>query len=275
MDFTRATADSQQFVYADSGEGPLVVLLHGFPDTPAGWKETRDALNGAGYRTVIPYLRGYHRDTIVAGRGYGPREIGEDAVRLLDAIDADQTVLVGHDWGAAITYRAAAMAPARIRAICAVAIPHPRLLERSLGLAWRGRHFLTLSVPSGRWLARRNDFAYLDVLMRRWAPNWSGPEREESLAAVKRCFADPAVLDAALGYYRDASLGEGLDALSQPALIVGGTTDLIATEAFTRSPEAFAGPCDVLIADGAGHWPHREAAELFNQRLLGFLEELP
>ena len=163
MDFTSAIADSQRFIYADSGEGPTVVLLHGFPDTPHGWADARDALNGAGYRTVVPYLRGYHPDTIVAGRGYGAREISEDVVRLLDAIDADQAVLVGHDWGAAITYRAAAIAPARIRAICAVAIPHPQLLQRSLGLLWRGRHFLTLSLPSGRWLARHNDFAYLDA----------------------------------------------------------------------------------------------------------------
>jgi pimeloyl-ACP methyl ester carboxylesterase len=275
MDFTSAAADSQRFVYADSGEGPLVVLLHGFPDTPAGWGDTSEALNAAGYRTVVPYLRGYHPDTIIAGRGYSGSEISEDVVRLLDAIDADQAVVVGHDWGAAITYRAAAMAPARIRAICAVAIPHPQLLQRSLGLLWRGRHFVTLSLPSGSWLARRNDFAYLDVLMRRWAPNWSGPGREASLAAVKRCFADPAVLDAALGYYRDVSLGEGLDTLSQPALIVGGTTDLIDAEVFRRSPQAFSGSCDVLIADGAGHWPHREATELFNRRLLSFLAELP
>jgi pimeloyl-ACP methyl ester carboxylesterase len=126
-------------------------------------------------------------------------------------------------------------------------------------------------LPSGAWLARRRDFAYLDTLMRRWAPNWSGPERESTLAEVKRCFADPRVLDAALRYYRDASLGADLAALPQPALIVGGTTDIIPAEAFRCSSEAFEGPCEVLIADGAGHWPHREAAGLFSQRLLAFL----
>jgi pimeloyl-ACP methyl ester carboxylesterase len=142
-------------------------------------------------------------------------------------------------------------------------------------LLWRGRHFLTLRLPSGSWLARRRDFAYLDTLMRRWAPNWSGPTREGTLADVKRCFADPRVLDAALGYYRDALVGADLAALSQPALIVGGTTDIIDVAAFTRSAEAFEGPCEVLIAEGAGHWPHREAAELFEQRLVAFLAGLP
>jgi pimeloyl-ACP methyl ester carboxylesterase len=272
---TSASAHGQRFVYSDTGEGPLVVLVHGFPDTPRGWEGTRKALNDAGYRTIVPYLRGYHPETIVPGRAYGSREISEDAVRLLDAVDAEQAVLVGHDWGASIAYRAAALAPERVRALCALAIPHPRLLARSLGLLWRGRHFITLRLPSGPWLARRDDFAYLDTLMRRWAPQWSGPEREQSLADVKRCFADPQVLRAALAYYRDASLGEDLAAIAQPALVVGGTTDIIDTQAFTRSPEVFEGPCEVLICEGAGHWPHREDEDRFQAGLIAFLASLP
>src|SRR6478609_11586489 len=101
---TSAEAHGQRFVYSDSGDGPLVVLFHGFPDSPDGWDDTRDALAVAGYRTVVPFLRGYHPDTIVPGRRYRGREIGEDAIRLLDAIGAEDAVLVGHDWGAAVVY---------------------------------------------------------------------------------------------------------------------------------------------------------------------------
>jgi pimeloyl-ACP methyl ester carboxylesterase len=274
MDFTRATAHGQEFVYADAGEGPLVVLFHGFPDTPHGWADTSAALNAAGYRTVVPYLRGYHPDTIVAGRRYGGEEIGEDAIRLLDAIGADDAVIVGHDWGAAVTYGAAAAAPDRVRAICAVAIPHPSLLKPSPSLLWGGRHFLTLRLPTGRRLASHNDFAYLDTLMRRWAPNWSGPEREATLADAKRAFADPRVLDGALAYYRHSSPG-GLPPITRPGLVVGGTTDIVSVQAFTDSPRKFDAPCEVMIADGAGHWPHREAAAAFDERLLAFLAVLP
>jgi pimeloyl-ACP methyl ester carboxylesterase len=270
-EFKTASAGVQRFVYSESGEGPLVVLLHGFPDTPHGWAHTSAAMGDAGYRTVVPYLRGYHPDTIVPGRSYGAHETAEDAVRLLDALGAERAVLVGHDWGASIAYRAAVLAPERVRAICALAIPHPRLLRRSLGLLWRGRHFLTLSLPSGGWLARRRDFAYLDTLMRRWAPYWSGAEREQTLADTKRCFADPRALDGALAYYRDARLGEDLAAIAQPVLLVGGTTDIIDVDAFTCAPEALAGPCEVLILEGAGHWPHREAADAFHARLKAFL----
>jgi pimeloyl-ACP methyl ester carboxylesterase len=268
-----ASVDGQQFVFADAGEGPLVVLLHGFPDTPNGWMPAAAVLNEAGYRTVVPYLRGYHADTIVPGRRYRGEDIAQDPIRLLDALEEETAVLIGHDWGAAITYRAAALAPERIRAVCAVAIPHPRLLKPSLKLAWDGRHFVTLRLPTGRWLARRNDFAYIDALMRRWAPSWSGPSRDATLRDVKAAFADPRVLDGALAYYRDFSR-EGLGRLSQPALIVGGAQDIVPVEAFTRTPEAFEGQCDVLIVDGAGHWPHREDAEQFQGRLLAFLKGL-
>jgi pimeloyl-ACP methyl ester carboxylesterase len=275
ISLSSATYDGQTFRFTDSGEGPLVVLLHGFPDTPSGWQDTRVALNDAGYRTVVPYLRGYHPDTIVRGRSYGGPEIGQDAVRLLQAIGADEAVLVGHDWGAAIAYRAAALAPELVRGVCGVAIPHPSLLERSPAMLWRGRHFVTLRLPSGPALARRGDFAYIDTLMRRWAPSWSGPAREQTLADVKAAFADPLVLDSALAYYRDVSLGEAVPRVGRPGLVVGGSEDLVAAEVFERSPEAFDAPCEVVIADGAGHWPHREAPQLFTERLIGFLAALP
>lgn len=275
MDFKTASADGQSFRFCDSGEGPPVVLIHGFPDTPRGWGDTRVALNAAGFRTIVPYLRGYHPDTIVAGRSYGGAEIGEDALRLLDALGLERAVLVGHDWGASVVYRAAAAAPERVVAICPVAIPHLRLLERSPALVWGGRHFITLRLPSGPWLTRRNDFAYLDVLMRRWAPGWSGPARETTLADVKRAFAHPQVLDAALSYYRDVSPGAGLARISVPGLVVGGTNDIVPTELFSRSAEFFDAPCEVLVAEGAGHWPHRERPEQFREHLLAFLSSLP
>ncbi len=275
MDFKTASANRQTFRYCDSGEGPAVILIHGFPDTPMGWEDTRLALNGAGFRTIVPYLRGYHRETIVAGRGYGGQEIGEDAIRLLDALELERAVVVGHDWGASVTYRAASTAPGRVRGICSVAIPHLSLLDRSPSLVWGGRHFITLRLPSGRWLARRNDFAYLDVLMRRWAPNWSGSAREATLTDAKRAFGDPQVLEGAIRYYRDVSTSSGIGRISVPGLVVGGTTDIVPPELFSRSSELFDAPCEVVIAEGAGHWPHREDPVQFQERLLAFLARLP
>src|ERR1700680_88890 len=107
----RVTAHGQTFVYQESGEGPLVVLLHGFPDTPETWDGIRVRLNQDGFRTVAPYLRGYHPETIVEGRPYDGEAIGSDALRLLDALKEEKAVFVGHDWGAFITYAAASQDP--------------------------------------------------------------------------------------------------------------------------------------------------------------------
>ena len=273
MEFTTTTHGAQAFVHADSGEGPLVLLYHGFPDLPTGWAETQRVLNEAGYRTVIPYLRGYHPDTIVPGRGYGGLEAAQDAITLLDALGAGDAVIVGHDWGASVAYRAAELAPERVRAIVPVAIPHLSLLKPSPRLLWKARHFIALGLPSRRRVARRDDFAYIDTLMRRWAPNWSGADRDATLREVKAAFADERVLDGALSYYRDRTV-KGIGDLGQPALIVGGTTDISPPELFRASPDHFTGPAEALILDGAGHWPHRERADAFHARLLGFLAGL-
>jgi len=277
MEYRSASAGDQRFVFADLGppEGLPVVLFHGFPDTPAGWAPTAEVLSAAGYRAIVPYLRGYHPDTIVPGRRYASKELGDDAISLLDALGIGSAVLVGHDWGSAVVFSAAAAAPERLTALVSVAIPHPRKISRSPALLWRARHFITLRLPSGPWLARRDDFAYEDALIRRWAPRWSGPERDATLAEVKSCFSDPAVLHAALGYYRDSRPGGEPHTLQMPAMIVGGTTDIIDPSAFRESAELLAGPHEIVIADGAGHWPHREAADLFHERLLAFLAALP
>jgi pimeloyl-ACP methyl ester carboxylesterase len=119
---------------------------------------------------------------------------------------------------------------------------------------------------------RRTDFTYLDTLLRRWAPNWHGPERDGCLADAKRMFTDPRVLDAALGYYRAASPGAGgVGRIPVPGLIVGDTQDGGDVEAFSRSAAQFDAPCEVVIAGDAGHWPQHEAADLFRERLIAFL----
>jgi pimeloyl-ACP methyl ester carboxylesterase len=274
MDFNSASTQGQTFLFSDTGEGPVVVLVHGFPDTPFGWEATARVLNDAGYRTIVPYLRGYHPDTIVAARSYGGNQIGEDAIRLLDALGVERAVLVGHDWGASVVYRAAELAPERVRAICPVAIPHPGLLHPTPKLLWSGRHIIALRLPTGAWLARRRDFGYLDTLISRWAPSWSGPERERTLTDAKRAFADPRVLEGAVSYYRAIVPGESLGSIPVPGLVVGGTSDEAIEQLIRRTPEQFDAPCEVLIAPGAGHWPHREAPDLFHEHLLAFLAGL-
>ena len=265
----------QTWRYYDSGTGRPVVLFHGFPDTPESYANIARALNDAGYRTIVPYLRGYHADTIVEGRPYDMITLGQDALDLLDALELPSAMLVGHDWGASVVYGAAALDPARVDGLVAIGIPHLRTLKPSIGLLLFSRHFIYFKLPWADAGTRRGGFAYIERLYRRWAPGWEGPSRDEALARIKTQFRDPAVLHAAIDYYR--ALNKDLDkrilaTFPVRALLVMGANDFGGRVGpYKKSQTLFEPEADLLIVPEAGHWPHRENESMFIEALLGFL----
>ncbi|WP_320669561.1 alpha/beta fold hydrolase [Patulibacter defluvii] len=277
--FTPITGpDGRTHVVADDGEGPLVVLLHGFPDTPHGWDPTARALVAAGFRAVRPWLRGYHPATTVPGRPYDALTIAEDPLSLLDALGERQAIVVGHDWGSVIAYGVATLAPERIRAIVPVGLPHPTLLPQNLATLWAARHFMVHKLPFAEALARRNDFAYIDRLYRRWSPSWSGRAREACVDRVRACFADPRSLHEALNYYRALSTKVEPRLATPPAvpgLVVGGGGEHVLEGTFDQTAERLGEGSSALVVPGAGHWPHREGEERFLAALVPFLQGLP
>ncbi len=284
FEFESTTLDGQTWRYHDSGEGQAVLLFHGFPDTPHSWAGIARSLNEAGYRTIVPYLRGYHADTIVAGRPYDALHVAEDAIKLLDALAVESAVLVGHDWGATIVYGAAALAPDRVRAIVPIAIPHPTTLKpknalQALGALVVARHFLYFKVPWADAGTRRGNFRYIDALYRRWGLDWRGPERDAAIARAKEAFSSPEVLAGAIDYYR--ALGVKIDRrllapIQCPGLMVAGEKDFGGhLGPYKKSQGLFGGGAELLIVPEAGHWPHREQESLFTDTLLRFLRALP
>jgi pimeloyl-ACP methyl ester carboxylesterase len=278
MDFRTIAHEGRSYVLSQSGEGPDIVLQHGFPDTPYSWAKIETALVGAGWRVTVPWLRGYRPETIVPGRGYDAEMLGRDLLGVLDAIGAERAVLFGHDWGALETYVAAALAPERVRAIVTSDIPHPSVLERSPRALWRVRHFIALKMPWAAWSAKRNDFAYLDRLYRRWSPDWSGPERDETLRGAKDALSSPETLNGAIDYYRDLALGGSAVAErvpTVPGLIIGGEHSIGDPGLYARTAELLPAPSRALVVAGTGHWPHRENEGLVVPEVLRFLGEIP
>lgn len=283
-EFENVTVGEQTWRYCDSGQGPPVVLFHGFPDTPHSYAGIASSLNRAGYRTIVPYLRGYHPDTLVPGRPYDAMSISEDAVGLLGALGLDSAVLVGHDWGAMVVYGAAALAPDRVDATVSIAIPHPRTLKpknalEALGMFIMSRHFVYFQLPWAEAGTRRSDFRYIDTLYRRWAPGWQGPERDAALARVKEAFSTPEVLTGAIDYYRDMSTKMDRR-LTGPmrcrGLMVAGGKDFGGhLGPYKKSQGLFEGGAELLVVPEAGHWPHREEESQFTDVLLRFLGEPP
>src|ERR1700694_3149545 len=120
--------DTLEITYEEGGptDGPAVMLLHGWPDDVRGWRPVAARLQAAGFRTVAPYLRGFgptrflSADTFRDGRSVA---LAQDAVDLADALGLERFAVVGHDWGARAAYALAALFPARVTRIVAIALP--------------------------------------------------------------------------------------------------------------------------------------------------------
>ena len=114
------------------GEGPAVLLLHGFPDSHQVWRHQITALAGAGFRAIAPDLRGYGLSSAPADTSaYHLDHLCADALGILDAMGIARAHLVGHDWGAAIAWQIAIRAPERVHSLVALSVGHPRAFSRA------------------------------------------------------------------------------------------------------------------------------------------------
>ena len=265
-------ANGIEFAYFEEGEGPLALLLHGFPDTAHTWDDVRPALAKAGYRAVSPFLRGYAPSGIPA-KDTDYRTLAEDALALIEALGHDKATLIGHDWGALAVISAAGMAPEKVERLVHVAIPHPAGIKPTLKLAWSTRHFAALRFPGAVARFAADDYAGVDRLYQRWSPGWDYPQEE--VEPTKNAFSAPESCNAAIGYYRKISpiLPDFLKRkLPMPTLAVAGTTDPgVTVEDFEKAATRYKGPYQVAAIPG-GHFCHRESPEAFLDALLPFLD---
>jgi pimeloyl-ACP methyl ester carboxylesterase len=265
-------ANGLDFAVLEEGAGPLVLLLHGFPDTAHTWDPTRAALAAAGYRAVSPFTRGYAPTSIPGDSDYGVETLARDAAALIEALGEQRAIVVGHDFGAATAYSLANLFPEKVRFLVTVAIPHPAALKPTLGLLWKIRHFFTLRLPGAARRMRANDFAGVDVLVRRWSPAWDLPPDET--AAVKRAFSEKGCLEAALAYYKAIKTrppASQLTPISVPSLAFAGATDYaVKPEAYERARRYYKEAYEFVTLPG-GHFLHREHPTQFHEALLARL----
>lgn len=258
MELNHVTANGLRFAYLEQGTGPLVLLVHGFPDTAHTWDAALPALAAAGYRAVAPFTRGYHPTEIPADGRYDTDTLGADLLALIEALGEQQAIIIGHDWGASAGYAAATLAPERVRLLVTFAIPHPAGIRPTPSLAWKVRHFVTLRRRNAAERVRANNFAMIDELVQRWSPAWAVPPGETR--HVKESFSAPGSLDAALGYYR--AIGLRLPRSHKPPITVptvsfAGEQDIIHPRLYEKARHCFAASYAVVQVPG-GHFMHRE-----------------
>jgi pimeloyl-ACP methyl ester carboxylesterase len=267
-------ANGLRFSCLEEGTGPLVLLLHGFPDTPQTWSDARPALAKAGFRAVSPFTRGYAPTEIPTREAYDSETLGRDALALIEALGEERAIVVGHDWGASAAYAAAALGPDRVRMLITVAIPHPASLVPTPAMLWKVRHFVSLQLPGAAARIRAARYVHIDELVQRWSPTWSVPEGETD--AVKKAFREPGCLEAALGYYRalrprpPAALRAKI---TVPTAAFAGLDDMVPVAAYERARAWFTGPYEIVTMPG-GHFMHREHPERFTRELVRLVEGL-
>ncbi|QEN15554.1 alpha/beta fold hydrolase [Mycolicibacterium sp. ELW1] len=266
-----ANANGLRFAYIEEGSGPLVLMLHGFPDTAHTWDDLRPRIADRGYRAVSPFMRGYH-PTEVPDSDPSQETLARDVLALISALGASEAVLIGHDWGASAAYGAAALGPERVSKLITVAIPHPATLVPTPRKLWGARHFAAYKLPGAAKRFARNDFAALPAIYRRWSPTWSPPASE--FDAVRECFASPGSLDAAFGYYRKLSPlpSASLRArITVPTTVFAGLDDPVAELSdYRRAARKFLSDYVIEEVPG-GHFMHREHPEVFAERVLAHL----
>ncbi len=266
-------ANGLRFGFLEMGEGPLALLVHGFPDTPYGFADLMKPLANAGYRVVAPFTRGYSPTALPPTQATTLEELAADVLALIPALGSKSAVLVGHDWGAATAYLAAALEPDRVDKVVAIAIPHPAAIRPSLALLWQARHFVTLRLPGALQRVRRNNFARIDAFYRRWSPTWDFSPSETD--AVKACYAQPGCLDAAIGYYRGARPGHVNPSLRKPIVvptlaIAGDDDPALSVADYQGAKRRFSGGYEVVSFPG-GHFVHRESPSGVRDAIVHFL----
>jgi pimeloyl-ACP methyl ester carboxylesterase len=268
------SANGLEISYLELGTGPLVVLLHGFPDTAHTWEPTMAALATAGFHAVAPFMRGYFPTTIPADGAYDSDTLGRDALALIAAL-GESAILIGHDWGASAAFSAAGLEPARITKLVTLAIPHPKSIRATPALLWKMRHFVALRGANIGAKIRAGNFEYIDELWRRWSPAWTQIPASET-AAVKAAFAQPGCLEAACAYYR--AQGIRLPAghrsnITMPAVAFAGEHDsIMKPRQFEKARHCYEASYEVVQVPG-GHFMHREHPDVFIPELVQVLRQ--
>jgi pimeloyl-ACP methyl ester carboxylesterase len=264
-------ANGLRFHVAEQGEGAPVLLLHGFPDTGEVWRLQLPALADAGLRAIAPDLRGRGRSERPDGvEAYALPELVADAAGLLDALGVERAHVVGHDWGAAVAWAIAALAPERVDRLVVMSVGFPGAVRpdrQALEQAWYRLLFL---FPEAEEVLRRDDWFLLRTLAE------GAPDLERYLAEL----ADPGALTAGLNWYRanlPVGATPGVDTPSLPRVqastlgLFGADDPYLTERAMLASAAYVAGTWRYERIDGAGHWLQLEQPERVNELLVEFL----
>jgi pimeloyl-ACP methyl ester carboxylesterase len=304
------SANGIELFVLEQGEGPLVLLCHGWPELSYSWRHQIPAIAEAGFHVVAPDMRGFGRTSAPADvAAYSIFDTAGDMVALVTALDEKQAVIVGHDWGAPVAWHAAMFRPDMFTKVAGLSVPPPfRGRSRPLeSLRERGvtnfywQYFQTpgvaeaeferdpaltirkvlgrgVSDPAAMFIAEGKGFLG-NIGQVEKLPDWLS---EADIAHFADAFRQSG-FRGGLNWYRNLDRNWDLTApwqgaqIHQPSLFLAGSGDsvitgLIGSKRVTELEKVLPNLRQKLIIDGAGHWVQQERPDEVNAALIPFLK---
>lgn len=268
-------------VQAGPKDGPLLILLHGFPEFSYGWRKQIPFLASAGYRVWAPDQRGYNISDKPEGiAAYTLDKLAADVVGLIDASGEEKAYLVGHDWGAAVAWWVAAVYPERLAKLVILNVPHGSVMQKNLRKNFaqlrKSWYFLFFQIP---WLpealSRLGNWKFaIRALVKTSRP---GTFSESDLEQYRRAWSQPNAYRSMINWYRaivqKPPKGPASKRIGVPTLLIWGAQDrFLGREMAQPSIDRCEDGNLVFIEEGS-HWVQHEEAERVNKLIDTFLGE--
>ena len=264
--------------YVEAGKGPLVVLLHGFPEFWYAWRNQIGPLARAGFRVVALDMRGYNLSDKPAGvAAYRVPLLVDDLAGLIRACGVTRASVVGHDWGAGVAWAFAMQRPELLDRIAVLNGPHPeRLLRafrtaRQLAKSWYMLFFQLPGLPEV--IARRDNFALITRALRD-EPRRRGAFDEADIERYVAALSQPGALTAMINYYRAMFRRGGsvpMTPVEAPALVIWGELDPHLERELAVPDPRLVPRARVAYVPEASHWVQHDQPARVNELLIAFL----
>ncbi|HEY0607587.1 MAG TPA: alpha/beta hydrolase [Herpetosiphonaceae bacterium] len=267
---------------AVAGSGPLLLLLHGFPEFWYSWRHQIPVL-AEHFTVVAPDLRGYNdSDKPARISDYTTPLLVEDVVQLIRSFGYERAIVAGHDWGGVVAWSTALARPDVVEKLIVLNIPHPRLFTQHLLTNPRQRlrswYILAFQVP---WLPemvlRANNYQAIEEAFRGMAVH-KEVFSDEVIAEYKRALDKPGALTGAINYYRASTrLASGrfwldVDPVAKmPVMLIWGEQDTALGKELNQGLERYVPNLTKRFIPDASHWVQQDRPDLVNQCMLSFL----
>lgn len=274
--FVETNGPQLHVVQAGPTDGPLMILLHGFPEFWYGWRHQIDTLAEAGFWVWAPDQRGYNLSDQPVGIGpYCLDTLAADVIGLIDAAGRQKAVIVGHDWGAAVAWWAAIVYPERIERLVVLNVPHPivmkRFARRDLGQMFRSWYIGFFQIP---WLpealSRLGNWSMLVQTLRR--SSRSGTFTDADIQQYRTAWSQPGAFTAMVNWYRAVlqkpPSRQTSIRVTAPTLLIWGVHDRFLKREMAQLSMDLCDNGRIVFFEKATHWVQHEEAERVNELII-------